>query len=200
MKYLNHFQRVVDLIEAQGHRCALVGGVAVSLRARERFTKDVDFIVAVATDSEAEALALAFQADGYKLAQVLEQTSKKVIATLRFLVPWDNSQDPGLDLIFGSTGIESEIVAAAEHVEVLPRLVLPVARRYHLIAMKVLAENDHRAQDRIDLKELILPATPQELELTREALELIHQRGFSRGKSLIKRLDKFIREAKRVRK
>ena len=196
MKALMHIHRVVEVIKNLGHGCALVGGVAVSLRVRERFTKDVDFVVAVASDAEAEAIALAFQRAGYQLSQVLEQTAKDVIATLRFLVPWENSQDPGLDLIFGSCGIEAEIVAAAEQMEVVPKVVLPVASRYHLIAMKVVAESDRRAQDRLDLKELICNATGKELEMARGALELIHKRGYARGKKLTKRLDIFIKQSK----
>jgi hypothetical protein len=36
--------------------CALVGGLAVSVRAEVRFTRDVDIAVRVASDAEAEAL------------------------------------------------------------------------------------------------------------------------------------------------
>jgi hypothetical protein len=38
------------------HRFALVGGLAVSVRAEVRFTRDVDLVVLVAGDSEAESL------------------------------------------------------------------------------------------------------------------------------------------------
>jgi len=38
-----------------------------------------------------------------------------------------------------SSGVESETVEAADDVEVLPRLVLPVATIGHLIVMKFLA-------------------------------------------------------------
>jgi hypothetical protein len=43
----------VDL-NAAGVRWALVGGLAVYARAIPRFTKDLDFAVAVANDAEAE--------------------------------------------------------------------------------------------------------------------------------------------------
>ncbi len=33
-----------------GYSAALVGGLAVSARSRERFTRDIDFAVAVASD------------------------------------------------------------------------------------------------------------------------------------------------------
>jgi Nucleotidyl transferase AbiEii toxin, Type IV TA system len=44
---------VADL-NAVGVRWALVGGLAVSARTIPRFTKDLDFAIAVASDSEAE--------------------------------------------------------------------------------------------------------------------------------------------------
>ena len=52
---------LVALIESQGLRCALVGGLAVSARARERFTRDLDFAVAVSSDTAAEQLCFFLQ-------------------------------------------------------------------------------------------------------------------------------------------
>lgn len=184
-------QSVVDLAEKNRHRAALVGGVAVSLRARERFTKDIDFAVAVASDAEAEALCLAFQRAGYLLAQVLEQSTKGVIATLRFTVPGGRTE-PELDLLFASSGIEPEVVAAAERLEITPGLVVPVARLHHLIAMKVLSESDVRENDRSDLRALVNVATDRDLELARDAVRLIHERGFARDKDLVDVLSAFV--------
>lgn len=189
-------QSVVALIEASGYRCALVGGVAVSIRARERFTKDIDFAVAVKSDAEAEALALAFQQAGYQLAQVFENTAKGLLATLRFTVP-GGRREPELDLMFASSGIEAEIVEGAELLEVLPGFTAPVARLPHLIAMKVLAESDVREHDRADLQVLIAVATKRELELARKAVRLIEERGFARGKKLEEVLGWFVKRRKR---
>ena len=188
-------QSVVALIEAHGHRCALVGGVAVSIRARERFTKDIDFVVAVKNDGEAEALALTFQQAGYQLAHVFENTAKGLLATLRFVVPGCRAE-PELDLLFASSGIEDEVVNAAELLELLPGLTAPVARLPHLIAMKVLAESDVREQDRADLQALIAVATKRELELARKAVRLIEERGFARGKKLAEVLEGFVKRGK----
>lgn len=188
-------QSVVALIEAHGHRCALVGGVAVSIRARERFTKDIDFVVAVKNDGEAEALALTFQQAGYQLAHVFENTAKGLLATLRFVVPGGRAE-PELDLLFASSGIEDEVVNAAELLELLPGLTAPVARLPHLIAMKVLAESDVREQDRADLQALIAVATKRELELARKAVRLIEERGFARGKKLAEVLEGFVKRGK----
>lgn len=188
-------QSVVALIEAHGHRCALVGGVAVSIRARERFTKDIDFVVAVKNDGEAEALALTFQQAGYQLAHVFENTAKGLLATLRFVVPGGRAE-PELDLLFASSGIEDEVVNAAELLELLPGLTAPVARLPHLIAMKVLAESDVREHDRADLQALIAVATKRDLELARKAVRLIEERGFARGKKLAEVLEGFVKRGK----
>ena len=47
------------LADLTHQRLALVGGLAVSARAEPRFTRDVDFAVAVGSDKEAEQLILA---------------------------------------------------------------------------------------------------------------------------------------------
>jgi hypothetical protein len=129
----------------------------------------------VRSDTEAEALALAFQQAGYQLVHVLENTANGLLATLRFAVP-GGSSGPELDLLFASSGIEAEVVAEAEPIELLPGLLVPVA---HLIAMKVLAESDARDQDRGDLLALIAAATEPDLEHARDAVRTIEQRGYS---------------------
>ena len=48
------------------------------------------------------------------------------------------------ELLYASSGVESEIVEATDDVEVLPGLVLPVATIGHLVAMKLLARDDRR--------------------------------------------------------
>jgi len=192
MDRLDGIRKVVALVESLGHRCCLVGGLAVSARARERFTKDIDFAVAVANDAQAEAVALAFQRAGYALMQVLEQTERHVLSTLRFTVPGSGSTAPGLDLLFGSCGIEPEIVARAQPVAFRPGVQIPVARLSHLIAMKVLSESAIRANDRADLQVLIAVATKTELAEAGAAVRLIAARGFDRGKDLVAVLAGFV--------
>jgi hypothetical protein len=59
------------------------------------------------------------------------------------------------DLLFASSGIEPEIVAAAEELLVLPDLTQSVATVGHLLAMKLLARDDrHRPADADDLAAL----------------------------------------------
>ena len=57
-------------------------------------------------------------------------------------------QAPVIDLLFASSGIEPEVVADAESIELLPNLTMGVARTGHLIALKVLSRDDvSRPQD-----------------------------------------------------
>jgi len=175
---------LVALLRSLGHESALVGGVAVSIRARERFTKDIDLAVAVASDAESEALAFAMQRRGYILTTVVEQEAKGIVATLRFRAPWSSDGDPGVDLLCGSCGIEPEIVAAATPVEIQPGVLVPVARTHHLIAMKVLAVREDRDHDAADLRALLTVASEAEVRQARDALRLTEERGFDRGKRL----------------
>ncbi|WP_438019308.1 nucleotidyl transferase AbiEii/AbiGii toxin family protein [Sorangium sp. So ce315] len=56
--------RVVADLRGLDRRIALVGGLAVSVRAEPRFTRDVDLAVVVTGDDDAEALSRALQARG----------------------------------------------------------------------------------------------------------------------------------------
>lgn len=57
----------------KSHRAfALVGGLAVSIRAEVRFTRDVDLAVVVRDDADAEALVRELSAVGYRALVVVE--------------------------------------------------------------------------------------------------------------------------------
>jgi hypothetical protein len=74
---------------------------------------------------------------------------------------------------------------AAEEIEILPDLTIPVAQTGHLIAVKLLARDDlTRPQDLADLRALLDVSTPADLAVTREAIGLIAERGFDRGRDL----------------
>jgi hypothetical protein len=90
-----------------------------------------------------------------------------------------------VDLLFASSGIEAEIVRDADRLEVLPGLRLPVASVGHLIVLKLLAMNAQRPQDAFDLDNLKVVAGEPELAQAREAIALVHARGFNRGRDLI---------------
>ena len=188
-------RRAVEALNASGLRCAVVGGLAVSARAEPRTTRDVDVAVAVADDAEAEAALFRLQSRGFAVVSVVEQTARKRLATARL-----SSGEPALrgvlvDLLFASSGIEPEVVSRAEEIEVIPGLVIPVARIGHLIALKALARNDRdRPQDLDDIRALLREASAQDLAEARDAAALIEARGFARGRRLSEELSELLRE------
>lgn len=166
----------------------------MSVRATARFTRDVDIVVAVSGDAEAEALCRSLLGEGYRVLAQLEQEETNRLATVRLVSPGD-AAGVIVDLLFASCGIEPEIVAAAEQIALEPGLTVPVARREHLIAMKVLARNDRRRpQDYDDLRSMIARATPEEMARARDAIALIQTRGAHRGKDLAAEFDSLLAE------
>lgn len=173
-----------DLTEVQVS-FALVGGLAVSARTEPRFTRDADLAVALANDAEAEALVHSLRARDYGIEAVVEQEAVGRLATVRLTLS-HVAQAPVIDLLFASSGIEPEIVADAEPLDLLPSLRIGVARTGHLIALKILSRDDvTRPQDLVDLRALLRIAPDAELVRARQALTLIAARGYHRGRDLM---------------
>ncbi len=171
-----------DLVQARVS-FALIGGLAVSARTEPRFTRDADLAVALDSDSEAQSLVHRLRLLGYGIGSLVEAVGR--LATVR-LTRSPAPQAPVVDLLFASSGIESEVVAAAEPIEILPRLTIPVATTGHLIALKVLSRDDaRRPQDLVDLRTLLGTASAVDLEVARHALGLIAVRGYGRGRDLL---------------
>jgi Nucleotidyl transferase AbiEii toxin, Type IV TA system len=181
-------RRAVADLDALKVRWALIGGLAVSVRSVPRFTKDLDFAIAVANDSEAEDVVHQLRGRGYQPVEVLEQEYVERLSGVRLE---RSGSDVIADLLFASSGIENEVVTSATRLEVLPRLSAPVATTGHLIALKALAG---RNQDLTDLGSLIPAASTEDLDVAREAVRLIHARGFNREQDVAADLDKLIAE------
>jgi hypothetical protein len=175
---------VTGALAEQGARYALVGGLAVSARAEPRFTRDVDLAVAVPGDREAEAVVSGLARAGYAVASTVELDGTHRLATARLLPTGEAPLGVVVDLLFASSGIEPELVAAADVLEILPGLSLGVAKVGHLMALKVLSASPERPQDGADLRVLAEGAEPADFDLARQALAIIEARGFGRGRSL----------------
>jgi len=176
-------KRIFSELGDAGVPCALIGGLAVSARAEPRTTRDVDVAISADGDAAAEQLVFYLQNRGYVVGMLLEQEKTGRIATVR--LTRNSERSVYIDLLFASSGIEPEIVAAAEELAVLEEVTVRVATRAHLIAMKVLARDDrHRPQDFDDLRALLADASESELTTVREALALVESRGFNRGRHL----------------
>ncbi len=188
-------RRIATDLTAAGRRWAIIGGLAVSARAEPRTTRDVDVAVAVADDADAEALVFELQSGGYRVLAAVEQTGVGRLSTTRLATPGAGPRGVVVDLLFASSGIEPEIVGAAELLEILPGLHAPIARIGHLLAMKVLARDDRqRPQDWDDIRALLDEASAADVEEARRAVALIAQRGYHRGRPLGEQLEQILRE------
>lgn len=189
MNLVEKFLRIAtSALREQGKPFALVGGFAIIARCQPRFTHDADIAVAVADDAEAESIILGLTHHGLQIKGVLEQTAANRLSTIRLAPP--GHETTVLDLLFASSGIEREIVASAESLEIVPGLVVPVASVAALIALKVLAEAPRRAQDRNDLGWLFEVASPQDMTEAKKLLALIMERGFNRNEPLDEKFER----------
>jgi hypothetical protein len=175
--------RVNDDLQDLERGFALVGGLAVSARAEPRLTRDVDLVVATGDDRDAERVVHAMLGRGYLLTTAIEQVQTGRLATTRLRPP--GRTELVVDLLFASCGVEPEIVEAADAIEILPRLIMPVAKIGHLIAMKLLARDDRsRPQDLDDIRALLRVASAADRRLVTQAIGQISRRGFARGRDL----------------
>lgn len=188
-------QRIANELTATKRGWALVGGLAVSARAEPRTTRDVDVAVDVGDDAQAEAVVRELQTRGFRVLAVVEQEAVHRLATARLVSPGSTAQGVVVDLLFASSGIEPEIARGAEPLEIIPGLVVPVARIGHLVALKVLARDDRRRpQDLDDLRALLRESTDADIADAREALARIEARGYHRERRLGEAFDTLLRE------
>lgn len=191
---MNHLEAALrhaaDDLTRLGAGWALIGGFAVSARTEPRFTRDVDIAVAIDDDPAAEDLVRSLLASGYRLLATVDHEVTGRLATVRLASPLTGDTDVVVDLLFASSGIEQEIAQAAERIEIVPGLTLPVATTGHLIALKLLARDDERRpRDAADLRNLAAVASSEDRDLARQAVELIKARGFDRDRDLSQALD-----------
>ncbi len=169
---------------------SMVGGLAVGARIGPRFTHDADLAVSAVNDEQAEQIAHHMLSHGYELHTELDHAVTHRLMALRLIAPRKRvrsmpaSDPPLIDILFSSCGIEPEIVQGSTPAPIFPGLRLPTARHEHLIAMKLVSESEHRLQDRIDIQKLLQGADANGLNAVPALLDLIIQRGYSRGRDL----------------
>jgi hypothetical protein len=116
---------------------------------------------------------------------MLEHETLGRLAAVRLHRAGASAEGPVVDLLFASSGIEEELVAAAEPLEVLPGLVVPVARIGHLLVLKLLSRSERRPQDEVDLRALAASADGDEWRRAEDAAGLVVARGADRGRDLV---------------
>src|ERR1022692_384087 len=101
-------------LDAVGAKWAIIGGGAGGSRGAPRFTQDVVFAVSVADDAEAEDIVHRMSVRGYAVGMMLEQDYVHRLATIRLIRPVPGKSQVFVDLLFGSSGIEDQVVACAD--------------------------------------------------------------------------------------
>ena len=103
-----------------------------------------------------------------------------------------------VDLLFASSGIETEIVDRATSIDFGGVGAVPVASAEELLAMKVLSMTDVRLQDRIDAQRLLQFTPALDLSLVRGHLARITARGYAREQDLEAKLALVLRDVGRL--
>jgi hypothetical protein len=177
-RVLQDLAEQLDKLELQ---FAVVGGIATSARGQPRFTRDVDVVVAVSGDEEAQAVLFRLGRLGYVVLTTVEQDAASRLATARLQHP------SGIlcDLIFATCGVEAEIVADAEPLDVFENVEVATASVEGLLAMKVLSATDQRPRDLEDIRTLLELGSEYDERRVLELLRLIVERGFDRQQDLV---------------
>lgn len=136
-----------SMLESRGIACAVIGGLAVSLRGQPRMTIDVDLVI----KAEVE--------DALRLVRDLEATQfeplfsgvEEVVSTAFILPLRHRMTGVRLDLAVGVSGFERDAIARATTVAV-GQTTVPVVTVEDLLVMKALAG---RPQDDLDIRGLI---------------------------------------------
>lgn len=171
---------VIRDVAAAGFPFALVGALAVAVRAEELTTKDIDLAVAVPDEAAARFVLRHLIKRRYRPGVAFNDLSSGVgLRGASIFPPGPEGASIPIDLLFNTCGAERDIVQRAESVEILPGLTTPVAQRGDLIAMKVLSLDDaRRPKDRVHLAMLLSAASSEDLSLAMETLRLMEKRGF----------------------
>jgi predicted nucleotidyltransferase len=192
--FLSEIRRVAEDLNASGIQWCLVGGLGASVYAEPRTTKDIDVVVAIESEEDAERLNAFLSSRGYSSPSVLFHTGPTRRMGSRVMLSSSRGSEIPLDILSNSCGIEHHIVKQAIKLEVLPAVWLPVAALGHLIAMKILSHHDiSRLQDKVDLMGLLRKAGPKDIDLAKSALIQIAQAGYATNRNLLIELQEIIK-------
>lgn len=177
---------------------ALVGALAINEYAEQpRFTSDIDIAIFVVHD-EAEDVLRSFALKGYVTLQVSAHPELQHITSARLLGLNSTYGRFFIDIIFSSTEVEKEITNHVQKVEILPNLIIPIARRGHLVAMKLLAINSRERTeektltDKADILSLLKSAKEKDIEDAKKLARLINERSSLDLPNLNKLLEEYL--------
>lgn len=137
----------IRLLESRGVPCAVIGGLAVSLRGLPRMTVDVDLVIHADVE---DGLRLARDLPSTPFAPLFEGVEE--VVTSAFILPLRHRvTGVRVDLAIGMSGFERDAVRRAMPV-VVGEVTVPVVSVEDLLVMKALAA---RPQDEADIRGLI---------------------------------------------
>lgn len=150
---------VTAAFDDAGVPAVVVGGVAVSLLGRPRFTRDIDALVDLDETRWPELLEAARRAGIVaRIEGALEFASRSRVLLLRHEL-----SKIDIDVILGGLPFERAAVAAAQPSSI-GDLVIPLPRVEDLMTMKAIAQ---RPQDLLDLEGLIAAHPEADLAIVR---------------------------------
>jgi predicted nucleotidyltransferase len=152
MNQPDHLEPLLDALDALQHllsrldnRGVIIGGAAVSILGRARFTEDVDAMFLLSNKDLPRLLAIAKE-EGIepRVDNVVDFARKNRILLLKH-----TSTDTGIDISLGALPFEEEMVERSELYEVDETLQLRLPTPEDLIIMKAIA---HRPKDLEDIR------------------------------------------------
>ena len=168
----------VAVLEARGMQCALIGGLAVSLRGQPRMTVDVDLVVLATVE---EALRLVHELDSTCFEPLFPGVEE--VVTKSFILPLRHrSTGIRVDLAIGMSGFEQRAVHRATPVTIGGTRI-PVVSIEDLLVMKALAG---RPQDDQDIRGLV--AAQRDVIDWSACLELAEKLGEAADLDIVSRL------------
>jgi hypothetical protein len=170
----------LQALEAFGQPFALIGGLAVVLRARARLTRDVDFLVSVPAGRLDDLLSCAGRAGlSWDEAEVRKFSPGGL---LRFRSPPDAQAGLGvsIDVLFADDAFSACVLRRATRVSV-GEASIPVATVEDLVLMKLDA---NRPRDLDDVLALV--------DAHRDTLDLDYLRSWAARMDLSARVDAFV--------
>jgi predicted nucleotidyltransferase len=138
---------IAILLEGQGIRFAVIGGIAVGVHGEPRFTADVDAIIGTDVD---RALALIQLLDQTPFRALFSDVAEVVQSA--FILPLRHRETQiRVDLAIGLTGFEKQLIDRADDITIAARNI-PVATPEDLILLKLLAA---RPRDMDDVSSIV---------------------------------------------
>jgi predicted nucleotidyltransferase len=128
---------------------ALIGGFAVSARARPRATKDVDFLINAEREVMFKTLSELISEKGYKFKIYKGDLLDPVHGVIRV---FDKEGSDFVDLIPVFWDWQKEVIEHADEIKIFDDVTVPIARIEDLIVLKLKAGG---AQDMLDVQELL---------------------------------------------